>query len=157
MGLQRYLGFPESPNSPLNQCVLAMESVTTPAPGQTGALLDLGLQEGFSHGRSCSVLAQAQRSGGAAAPAWAWGQGDLPHRRHGCLSQHIQPHCSSASSSWLTAVEEEGQGGLTALAGADNSVPAGVKGQLWVLLTCPTAGPRQDWSPRHLSLLESMN
>lgn len=58
MGLQRYLGFPESPNSPLNRCVLATESVTTPAPGQTGPLLDLGLQEGFSHGRSCSVLAQ---------------------------------------------------------------------------------------------------
>lgn len=58
MGLQRYLGFPKSPSSPLSQCVLATESVTTPAPGHTGALLDLGLQEGFSHGKSSSVLAQ---------------------------------------------------------------------------------------------------
>lgn len=58
MGLQRYLGFPESPDSPPSQRVLAMESVTTPAPRQTGALLDPGLQEGFSHERSSSVLAQ---------------------------------------------------------------------------------------------------
>lgn len=50
--------FPDSPDSPLSQCVLVMESVTNPVPRQTGALLDPRLQEGFSHRRSSSVLAQ---------------------------------------------------------------------------------------------------
>lgn len=37
---------------------LTMESVTTPALRQAGALLDPGLKEAFSHGMTCSVLDQ---------------------------------------------------------------------------------------------------
>lgn len=57
MGLE-ILGFPQESTQLSEPAYPTMESVTTPALRQAGALLDAGLQEGFSHGMICSVLAQ---------------------------------------------------------------------------------------------------